>query len=27
MAKHVTRGYAHRLDLLVELPERPAETA
>lgn len=27
MAKHVTRGYAHRLDLPVELPERPVETA
>lgn len=27
MAKHVTRGYAHRLDLPVELPEPSAETA
>jgi hypothetical protein len=27
MAKRVTRGYAHRLDLAVELPEQSAETA
>jgi hypothetical protein len=27
MAKHVTRGYAHRLDLPVELPDGRADTA
>jgi hypothetical protein len=27
MARHVTRGYAHRLDLEVELPERRREAA